>query len=78
MVAHKAACHVATLSNAFMKSLKTWDRSADVGGTFHTFSKIDDLSCGDPFDSEPGLFFSKYVSGMGFKPVQDDFQHNFA
>ena len=41
-------------------------------------SKIDDLSCGDPFGSEPGLFFSNYVSGMGFKPVQDDFQHNFA
>ena len=41
-------------------------------------SKIDDLSCGAPFGSEPGLFFSNYVSCMGFKPVQDDFQHNFA
>ena len=36
MVAHKAACHVTTLSKAFLKSLKTWYRSADVGGTFHT------------------------------------------
>ena len=27
---------------------------------------------------EPSLFFSRYLSDMGFKPVQDDFQHNFA
>ena len=24
------------------------------------------------------LFFSKYLFGLGFKPVQDDFQHDFA
>ena len=32
IVAHKAA----TLSKAFLKSLKTWYRSADVEGTFHS------------------------------------------
>ena len=45
---------------------------------FTQISKTDDLSCGAPFGSEPGLFFSNYVSGMGFKPFQDDFQLNFA
>ena len=24
------------------------------------------------------MFFSDYFSGLGFKPVQDDFQHDFA
>lgn len=28
--------------------------------------------------SEPSLFFSKYLFGLGFKLVEDDFQHNFA
>ena len=36
MVAHKAACDAPTLSKAFLKSVKTWYSSADVGGTFHT------------------------------------------
>ena len=26
----------------------------------------------------PGLFFSNYLFGLGFKPIQDDFQHDFA
>ena len=24
------------------------------------------------------MFFSDYFSGLGFKPAQDDFQHDFA
>ena len=31
-----------------------------------------------PSSSEPSVFFSDYFSGLGFKPVQDDFQHDFA
>ena len=42
-------------------------------------SKAEDLLRGASFGSEPSLFFSSYyLSGMGFKPVQDEFQHNFA
>ena len=41
-------------------------------------SKAEDLFCGASSGSEPSLFFGKYLSGMGFKPVQDEFQHNFA
>ena len=32
-VTHKAACN--TLSNAFLKSMKTWKNSADFEGKFH-------------------------------------------
>ena len=39
-------------------------------------SKVEDLLlwCG----SEPSLFFSNYLLSLGFKPFQDDFQHDFA
>ena len=35
-------------------------------------SKVDDLFCG------PALIFNNYLFGLGFKSVQDDFQHDFA
>ena len=41
-------------------------------------SKVEDLSCGASSGSEPSLFFSNYFFSFGFKPVQDDFQHDFA
>ena len=41
-------------------------------------SKIEDLICGAPFGSEPSLFFSNYFFSLGFQPIQDDFQHDFA
>ena len=31
-----------------------------------------------PAGSEPSLFFSNYLFSLGFKPIQDDFQHDFA
>ena len=39
-------------------------------------SKVEDVFCGASSSSEPSLFFSNYLSGMGFKPVEDEFQHN--
>ena len=41
-------------------------------------SKVEDLVCGAPSSSEPRLFFSNYLFSLGFKPIQDDFQHDFA
>ena len=41
-------------------------------------SKVEDLVCGAFSDSEPSLFFSNYFFSLGFKPIQDDFQHDFA
>ena len=41
-------------------------------------SKAEDLSCRAPTCSEPSLFFSNYRFIFGFKPIQDDFQHDFA
>ena len=41
-------------------------------------SKVDDLFCAAPSSSEPSLFFSHYLFGLGFKPIQDNFQHDFA
>ena len=36
------------------------------------------LFCGAPFGSEPSLFLSNSLFSLGFKPIQDDFQHDFA
>ena len=41
-------------------------------------SKVEDLFCDASFVSEHRLFFSNYLSGLGFKPIQGDFQHDFA
>ena len=41
-------------------------------------SEVEDLFCGASSGSEPSLFFSNYFFSLGVKPVQDDFQHDFA
>ena len=41
-------------------------------------SEVEDLFCGASSGSEPSLFFSNYLLGLGFKPIQNDFQHDFA
>ena len=41
-------------------------------------SKVEDLFCGAPSGSEPSLFFSNYFFSLGFKPIHDDSQHDFA
>ena len=41
-------------------------------------SEVENLfRCASP-SSEPSLFFSNYLLGLGFKPIQDNFQHDFA
>ena len=37
-----------------------------------------DLFCGASSGSEYSLFFSNYFFSLGLKPIQDDFQHDFA
>ena len=41
-------------------------------------SMAEDLLCGASSSSDPSLFFSNYLFSLGFKPIQDDFQHDFA
>ena len=41
-------------------------------------SKVEDLFCGACSGSEHSLFFSNYFFSLGYKPIQDDFQHDFA
>ena len=41
-------------------------------------SKVEDLFCGASSGSKPSLFFSNYFFSLGFKPIQDDFHHDFA
>ena len=41
-------------------------------------SKVEDLFCGAPSRSEPSLLFNNYLFSLGFKPIQDDFQDDFA
>ena len=46
---------------------------------FTQYSKVANLFCGAPSDSESSLqVFSNDLFGLGFKPVQDDFQHDFS
>ena len=40
--------------------------------------KVEDLFCGTSSGSPPSLFFNNYLFILGFKPIQDDFQHDFA
>ena len=41
-------------------------------------SEVEDLFCGASSGSEPSLFFSNYFFSLWFKPIQDNFQHDFA
>ena len=41
-------------------------------------SKVQDLFCSAPSGSEPSRFFSNYLFSLGFKSIQDDFQHDLA
>ena len=40
--------------------------------------KVEDLFCGASSGSEPSLFFSNYFFSLGLRPIQNDFQHDFA
>ena len=41
-------------------------------------SKVEDLFCGAYSGPQPSLFFRNYFFSLGFKPIQDEFQHDFA
>ena len=45
---------------------------------FKQDSKVKHLFCGAFSSSESSLFFNNYFFSLAFKPVQDDFQHDFA
>ena len=76
MVAHKAACH--TLSKAFFKINEAMVQILlMLEVRFTQDSKVEDLFCGAPSTSEPSLVFSNYLFSLSFKPIQDDFQHDF-
>ena len=76
MVAHKSGCY--TLSKTFLKSMKTWNRFCCCRRYSIQGSEVEDMFCGASSGSKPSLFFSKYFFSLGFKPIQDNFQHHFA
>ena len=77
MVAHRAACH--TLSKAFYEINKDMVQILLMLEVLFTQdSEVEDLFCGASYGSEPSLFFSNYFFSLGFKHIQDDFQHDFA
>ena len=45
---------------------------------FRQDSKVEDLFCCASSGCEPSLFFSNYFFSLGFQPIQDNFQHDFA
>ena len=76
MVAHKAACHA--LSKAFFEINEDMVQIVLMLEIIFTQdSKVEDLFCGGDSGSEPSLVFSNYFFSLGFKPIQDDFQHDF-
>ena len=44
---------------------------------FTQTSGVEHLFCGASSGSEPSLFLGGTLFSLGFKPVQDDFQHDF-
>ena len=77
MVAHKAAWH--TLSKAFFEINEDMVQILLMLEVLSTQdSKVEDLFRGASSGSEPSRFFSNYFFSLGFKPMQDDFQHGFA
>ena len=77
MVAHKPACH--TLSKTFFYINEDMVQILMMLEVLFTQdSKVEDVFCGAPSSTESSLFFSKYLFSLGFKPMQDDFQHDFA
>ena len=42
------------------------------------FTQDKDLFCGGSSGPEQSLFFSSYLFSFGFKPIQDNVQHNLA
>ena len=77
MVTHKAACQ--TLSKAFLDIDKDMVQILLMFEVlFPQDSKVEYLFCGAPSSSKLSLFFSNYLISLGFKPIQDDFQYDFA
>ena len=75
MVAHKAACH------NFQRLFKISEDMVQILLMLEILYiqdfKVEDLFCCALSGSEPSLFFSNYLFGLGFKPIQDDFQQDF-
>ena len=42
------------------------------------FTQDSEIEDGASSSSEPSLFFSNYFFSLGFKPIQDNFQHDLA
>ena len=76
IVAHKAASH--TLSKAFFEIDDTVQILLVLEVLFTQDSEAENLFCGASSGSDPSLFFSNYFFSLGFKPIQDNFQHDFA
>ena len=55
--------------------MKTWYRLYVL---FTQDSKVEYLFCGASSGSEFTLFFSNYFFSLGFMPIREDFQHDFA
>ena len=74
IVAHGAARH--TLSKA---CFETSECMVQIQLTVEVlFTQDSDLFYAAHSSLKLSLFFSSYLFGLGFNPVQDDFQHDFA
>ena len=73
MVVHEAACHT-SIKGIFGINKDMVQIRLVLEILFTQNSKVADLFCGARSGSEPSLFFSNYLFGLGFKPIQDEFQ----
>ena len=76
MVAHKTTCR--TVKGFFEINDDMIQVLLIFKVLFTKDSKVEDLFCGAPSGPDSSMFFGNYLFGLGFKPLQDDFQHDFA
>ena len=77
MVAHKAACQ--NLLKAFLKSMKTWQRTCWCWRCFSPrIHRVQDLLCDAPSCSEACLLFRDGLLCLWLQSVQYDLKYDFA
>ena len=77
MVVHEAVCQLYQRLFKISEGMVQILLMLEIPVLFRQDFNVEDLFCGAPSGSEPSLFFSNYLIGLRFKPVQDNFQHDF-
>ena len=78
MEADKAACHNMSKTFFEINEGNGTDFILMLEVLFIHKSEVEDMFHFVPSGSEPGQLLSSYLFGLGFKHIQNNFQHDFA